>query len=174
MLARLVERLKKPVPDDAKGWVILARSYRALGRFAEAAEAFGRSEGAGRESDPTLLADHAEALAQANGGTFTKQAETLHRRALELDPNEPQTLFLAGAAASDRQDFAAAADYWERLLPQLEAGSEEALSLKAAIDEAHEAAGPRAGEPSKNPKRLLRPGAVRQPFWAADWPPRPS
>ena len=39
---------------------------------------------------------------------------------------------------TDCQDFAAAADYWDRLLPQLEAGSEEAVSLKAAIDKARD------------------------------------
>ena len=159
MLARLVERLKAN-PDDTKGWVILARSYKALGRFAEAAEAFGHGA-ALVESDPTLLADHAEALAQANGGTFTKQAENLVARALKLDPNEPQALFLAGAAASDRQDFAAAADYWDRLLPQLEAGSEEAVSLKAAIDKAREAAGPRASKPGKKTEAAPSPkGAI--------------
>ena len=40
MLAGLVEKLKKN-PDDSKGWVMLARSYKVLGRFPEAANAYG-------------------------------------------------------------------------------------------------------------------------------------
>ena len=139
MLARLVERLKAN-PDDSKGWVMLARSYKALGRFAEAADAFARGA-ALVESEPPLLADYAEALVQANGGQFTGKADALVARALKLDPDEPQALFLAGASASDRKDFAAAVEHWSRLLPQLEAGSEEADSLSAAIDKAREIAG---------------------------------
>lgn len=155
MLARLVERLKAN-PDDTKGWVILARSYKALGRFAEAAEAFGHGA-ALVESDPTLLADHAEALAQANGGTFHQAGRESARPRTQARPQRTTGPVSAGAAASDRQDFAAAADYWDRLLPQLEAGPEEAVSLKAAIDKAREAAGPRASKPGKG-----RSGTVAQ------------
>ena len=39
MLGKLVEKLKAN-PDDSKGWVMLARSYKMLGRFAESAEAY--------------------------------------------------------------------------------------------------------------------------------------
>ena len=59
-----------------------------------------------------------------------------HAAAGKVDPNEPQALFLAGAAARERKDFAAVVDYWGRLLPQLEAGSEEAKSLGEAVDKA--------------------------------------
>jgi cytochrome c-type biogenesis protein CcmH len=69
-------------------------------------------------------------------------------RALKLDPNEPQALLLAGAAASDRRDFTAAADHWSRLLLQLEPGSEEAASVEAAIAKAREIA---TGSADKKP-----------------------
>ena len=36
MLGKLLARLKEN-PDNPQGWVMLARSYRVLGRFAEAA-----------------------------------------------------------------------------------------------------------------------------------------
>ncbi len=151
MLARLVERLKAN-PGDTKGWVMLARSYKSLGRFAEAAEAFSHG-GALVEGDAALLADYAETLAQANGGDFTDKADALLARALKLDPSEPQALFLAGASASDRRDFVAAIDYWGRLLPQLEAGSEEASSLSAAIDKAREILGPAGAANNKATKK---------------------
>lgn len=147
MLTRLAERLKAN-PDDTKGWVILARSYKSLGRFAEAADAFAKG-GALVDNEASLLADYAETLAQINGGEFNDKASTLIARALKLDPNDPQTLFLAGAAANDRQDFKAAVRYWERLLPQLETGSEDSESLAAAINKARASAGTPAGKPGQ-------------------------
>jgi cytochrome c-type biogenesis protein CcmH len=133
MLVKLVDRLKTS-PDDTKGWVMLARSYKALGRYAESVEAYGHG-GALVDADPALLADYAEVLAQVGGSLQGKPLELL-TRALKLDPDEPQALFLAGAAATDRNDFASVAQYWGRLLPQLDPASEEAKSLAAAVDKA--------------------------------------
>ena len=136
MLQRLADRLRAN-PDDSKGWIILARSYKALGRFAEAADAY--SQGAELlNNDAVHLADYAEVLARASGGSFAGKPAELLQQALALDANEPQALFLAGAAANDRRDFAAVVDYWSRLLKQLEPGSEEAASLGEAVNTARE------------------------------------
>lgn len=139
MLGKLVERLKQN-PDDAQGWVMLARSYKVLGRFPEAAEAYSHA-GALLDADAALLADYAEVLSQTQGGNLRGKPAELIARALQVAPDEPQALLLAGAEASDRQDFAGAAKYWERLLAQLEPGSEEAQTLEAAIAKAREIAG---------------------------------
>jgi len=139
MVAKLAAKLKQN-PDDAKGWVMLARSYKVLGRFADAADAYSHA-GALVDQDPVLLADYAELLGQMNKGSLQGKASELIARALQLDPDEPQALFLAGAAASERLDFSATAEHWERLLPQLEPGSEEARSLEAAITNARKVAG---------------------------------
>jgi cytochrome c-type biogenesis protein CcmH len=149
MVGKLAEKLKQN-PDDANGWIMLARSYKVLGRYAEAAEAYSHAS-ALVDKEAVLLADYAEMLAQANNGTLQGKPTELLARALKLDPNEPQALLLAGAAASDRRDFAAAADYWSRLLPQLEPGSEEAASLEGAIGKARELAAqsPRRDKPAK-------------------------
>ena len=144
LLQRLVDRLKAN-PDDTQGWIVLARSYKALGRFAESAEAFARI-GPQLDSDAALLADYAGALAQANGGRFDGKPDELLARALKIDPNDPQTLFTAGAAASERQDFAAVTDYWGRLLLQVEPGSEDARFLEAALNKAQEALGNQNGK----------------------------
>jgi len=136
MLARLVDKLNKN-PGDSQGWAMLARSYKALGRYAESAEAYGHT-GALLDSDAVLLADYAEVLGQVHGGSLTGKPSELIARALMIDPNEPQALFLAGAAATDRQDFSGVIDYWGRLLLQLEPGSEDARSLEAAVSKARE------------------------------------
>ena len=133
MLKGLVERLKAN-PDDHKGWIMLARSYKVLGRFADAAEAFSHG-GPVLENDPTLLSDYAEVRVRASRGKFDSKTDELLKQALKLNPDEAQALFLAGVAAEERRDFAAAITHWQRLLPQLEPGSEEVRSLKASITE---------------------------------------
>jgi cytochrome c-type biogenesis protein CcmH len=90
---------------------------------------------AGR-SDPALLADYAEVLSEVNGGKLQGRPSELIAQALKIDPDEPQALLLAGAAASERQQYAAAADHWARLLTQVETGSDEAKALAAAISRA--------------------------------------
>ena len=147
ILAKLAERLKAN-PDDAKGWVMLARSYKSLGRFAEAIDAYAHGS-ALVDTDAYLLADYAEAIVQKNNGRFDAKADALVARALKLDANSMLALFLAGNSANDREDFAAAIGYWERLLPQLDANSEDADAVQDAIDKARTAITQRGGKPPK-------------------------
>ena len=137
MLVKLETRLKAN-PDDAKGWVMLARSYKALSRYAESAEAYRRA-GTLVDNDPALLADYAEALAQVAGSLEGRPLELI-ARALKLDPGEPQSLFLAGAAASERKDYAAVVEYWGRLQAQLDPGSPDGQAIAEAVDQARAAA----------------------------------
>lgn len=149
MVGKLAEKLKNN-PDDAKGWVMLARSYKVLGRFAEAAEAYSHAS-AVVDTDAALLADYAEMLAQTRNGNLQGKPGELIARALKLDPDEPQALLLAGAAARDRRDFAATVTHWERLLVQIDPASEEGRTLDDAIKKARELAvqAPHADKPGK-------------------------
>ena len=144
MLSRLEARLKSD-PGDAKGWVMLARSYKVLGRYAESAEAYAHG-GALVDADAALLADYAEVLARASGSLDGKPAELI-ARALKIDADEPQALFLAGAAASDANDFAGVAQHWGRLLKQVDPASEDGKSLAATVDKARAIVAHGAGKP---------------------------
>jgi cytochrome c-type biogenesis protein CcmH len=132
MVAGLAARLEQN--PDPKGWAILARSYHALGRFAEAGAAFGRV-GDTLDHDPVLLADYADTLATLAGGKLEGRPLELVRAALRLDPNNPMALSLAATAAYQRQDFAEAAQHWQRLLVQLPPESEEAKWLRTRLAE---------------------------------------
>ena len=137
MVARLAARMEQN-PGDPKGWVMLGRSYKAMGRYEEAARAFDK----GREiveQDAQLLADHAEALALATGGSLRGRPTDLLKRALKLEPDDPTALVLAGTAAYEREDYAAAVMHWERLLKLLPADSEDAQSLGDSIGKARAA-----------------------------------
>lgn len=141
----LVERLAAHLrenPDDAAGWKLLGRSYTSLERFPEAADAYAKAA-VRTPRDAQLLADFAEALAMARGRSLEGEPEQLIARALELEPANIKALALAGTAAFARRDYAAAAAQWEKILPLVPAGSEDARSLQASIDEAKGLAGRR-------------------------------
>ena len=134
----LVERLAAAMranPDDPQGWKLLGRTYAALGRFAEATDAYAKAALlAPRDAD--LLADFADALAMVRGESLEGEPEQLVQRALEIDPGNLKALALAGTAAYARKDFAGAAAYWKRMLPQVPADSDYARTIQSNVDEA--------------------------------------
>ena len=138
MVTKLAQKLKDN-PADTQGWVMLARSYKTLGRFEEAAEAYGHATEA-VDKDPALLTDYADLLAQLNDGSMRGRPGELVKRALKLDPNDAQALMLAGVAAAELRDFSGAITYWTRLLPMLEPGSEDATMVEDAIARVRSAA----------------------------------
>lgn len=136
MVASLAQRLAAN-PDDVEGWVMLARTYGALGRFSEAAGAYAKAE-ARFPQNAQLLADYADSLAMAQGQTLQGKPEALIRRALQADGNNLKALALAGSAEFEKQDFAKAAEYWKRILPLLPPDSEMGDSVRASIKEAED------------------------------------
>ncbi len=135
MVAKLAARMEQNPDSDPKGWIMLARSYKAMGRYEEATRAFAKAEQLVVE-DPHLLSEYAEALALSTGGSLRGRPSELLARALKLDPDFPDALVLAGTAAYEREDFAAAAAHWERLLKLLPPDSEDARSLSESIGKA--------------------------------------
>jgi cytochrome c-type biogenesis protein CcmH len=155
MVERLAARMRES-PDDPQGWKILARSYAALGRFKEAADAYANA--AARVSDDAqLYADYADALAMAQGRTLEGAPEKLIARALEIDPANTKALALAGTIAFNRKEYAKAADYWERILAVVPPESETAQAARANVAEARALAG---GAPAAPPPAAAAPAAA--------------
>lgn len=152
MVERLAERLKG-APGDTEGWIMLARSYGVLGRFAEAASAYAKAAEQ-RPDDAQLLADYADALAMAQGRALGGEPEKLVARALRLEPNNVKALALAGTAAFERSDYRGALGYWRQALPFVPDGTGIADSIRSGIAEAES----RLGAPavSNAPARIAR------------------
>lgn len=137
MVAQLAQRLENPSADrpaDPEAWEMLARSYAALQRYPEASKAYARAS----ELAPTnaqLLADHADVLAMLQGQSAAGEPTRLIERALKLDPNNLKALALAGSAAFERKDFAAATTYWTKARAGAPAGSEFASALDRSLAE---------------------------------------
>ncbi|MDI6748885.1 MAG: c-type cytochrome biogenesis protein CcmI [Rhodocyclaceae bacterium] len=125
-------------PENYKGWAMLGRSYKALGRFPEAVRAYERT-GPLLESSADLLVDYADALAAAQG--FDDKTLAVLDRALKLDPAQPQGLWLRGTAAFEAKRYEKAVSDWEALLALLEPGSEDARAIEANIAEARQLGG---------------------------------
>ncbi len=164
MVERLAEKLQQE-PDNLEAWVMLARSYKHFGRFDEAARAYGRVV-ARVEPNANLLADYADVLAMAQGQKLQGEPERLIAKALELDPKHLKALALAGSAEFEKKNYAAAAQYWQRMLPLVPPDSEQAKAVSANVAEARSLAGlgtmkaegpptPRAGDgPSQGQGRV--------------------
>lgn len=157
MVQRLADRLEQN-PEDLEGWKMLGKSYSVMGRFAEASNAYAKAA-ARAPRDPQLLADLADALAMARGQKMKGEPEELVLRALQLDPKNLKALALAGTAAYERQDFAGAAAYWERMLPLVPRDSEDARTIATNVAEAKALAGG-ASVPAEG-KAAAQAGALR-------------
>ncbi len=145
MVEKLAQRMQAQ-PDDAKGWLMLGRSYAALQRFPDSAKAYARAV-ALTPNDAQLLVDYADvlaAVAQSAAGEPTK----LITRALQIDPGNLKALALAGSAAFERKDYVGAIAYWTQARTAAPAGSEFAQGLDASLAEARAAAGPAGNAPS--------------------------
>jgi len=139
MVAEFAAKMEKE-PDNLKGWAMLARSYRILGRNAEAANAYARA-GSFVDSDPQLLADYADVLAANADGNFAGKPQQLINKALALDPNNLLALWLSGTAAFNAQNYKAAVQSWEKLAKQLPPDTDETRAITASIAEARSKGG---------------------------------
>ncbi len=139
MIDTLAQRLKAN-PDNPKGWAMLARSYKVMGRFDEARQAFEKA-GDLVNQEPDLLVDYADLMAvQANGSLEGKPLELVNK-ALQISPQHPMGLMMSGVAAYRRSEFKLAITQWEKLMTVLEPGSPDAQQVEADIADARSKAG---------------------------------
>jgi len=155
-LNTLIDQLRKKLeqnPNDAVGWGLLARSYMAMERYADAVPIFERAT----KLDPNnagLLADYADALGVHQGRKLDGRPEALIQKALKLDPHNVKALMLSGTIAYNRKDFARAAKEWEDAHAYLPPDDQESSDqLKASIAEAKRrlGGGPSMGMMVANP-----------------------
>ena len=139
MISGLAQRLKNE-PENAEGWSMLARSYNALGRYSEAADAYGRLVKL-LPGDAGLLADYADTLAMSSNKSLQGEPEKLIARALVVDPKNIKALALSGSAAFERRDFQSAVSQWKKILVIVPPESEIARSTMSSIGEAQAMAG---------------------------------
>lgn len=139
MVAEFALKMEKD-PDNLKGWAMLGRSYRILGRNEDAAKAYGRA-GNFINDDPELLAEYADTLVAVANGNFSGKPLQLINQALKLDPNNMLALWLSGTASFTSGNYKLAVQVWEKLAKQLPPGSEELRAVEGSIAEARSKGG---------------------------------
>jgi cytochrome c-type biogenesis protein CcmH len=136
-------------PGDAQGWQLLAQTYVALRRPADARDAYGKL----LELDPAdgvAMVGWAEADSMARDDHLIEgRARELLERAVQADPKSQRGLWLLGISQFQHGQYAEAAATWRRLQPMLEAGSTVAQAvaqqIAAADARVHGAATPAEG-----------------------------
>ena len=139
VVSRIQQRLAEQ-PDDARGWFMLGRAHMALGAFDDAVEAIRRSLQLTGD-DPEVLVRLADAIAMSQQGSMGGEPESLLTRALAMEPQNPQGLWLLGMAQSERGDHAAAISTWETLLPLLAGDARSSDEVRQLIARAQQQSG---------------------------------
>jgi cytochrome c-type biogenesis protein CcmH len=134
VIQSLAKRLESQ-PNDAQGWLTLARSYAFQRDFANAAAAWARAHALVGDH-PDLLAAWADSLLMLNGGRFDARSLDLINRALAMDPNHTKALWLSGTEAFEAGDYARAIEIWERLAALAPEGSKLEQTMASNLAEA--------------------------------------
>jgi cytochrome c-type biogenesis protein CcmH len=115
MIAALAERMTRE-PDRVEGWELLGRSYFALGRYAEAADAYEQAWQRTPNPGSDLKLAFAEAQLLSRKDSVTGLAGQLIEQVLQAEPASPRALLYGGLAAAIRGNLEQARERWNKLL----------------------------------------------------------
>ncbi|MFM9992940.1 MAG: c-type cytochrome biogenesis protein CcmI [Burkholderiaceae bacterium] len=138
-MAQDLEKKLSAQPDNAEGWVMLARVQRASEAFDLADVAIQKALALTKTND--LLIERAEILAQKNSGQFEGEPWAIIRGVLQSEPNNGNALLLAGSASFAQGQYKDALSYWLRVQAILPADSPDAAPLANAIAQARQKLG---------------------------------
>jgi cytochrome c-type biogenesis protein CcmH len=111
---RLIDELNKRLaqkPDDLQNWALLGRTMLGIGKYREAADAFGRAVALAPDR-ADLLSAYGEALILQNEGKVTPAARQALDAALAREPDDPRSNFYRGAADLQDGNARAALERW--------------------------------------------------------------
>jgi len=112
-------------PDDAQSWLDLARTYRGLGREADAMATLKQ---ANQKMPGTidLLEAYADGLSKSiDGEKLPPDFVEVMTQINAIDANQPDALWYLGLAAEKRGDSHRARTYWTQLVSHLPDGDEK-------------------------------------------------
>ncbi len=128
----LIKQRLRNNPEDAEGWFVLGKTYMARQMFDKAITAYQRTYDLVGE-EPGVMFSLADALAMQNDGVMQGEPEQLVRRGLEISPQDPTGLWLAGLAAEQRQDYKGAHALWSQLMPLIQNDPESSTEVRELI-----------------------------------------
>lgn len=133
MVTTLREKLEAQ-PENLTGWLMLGRSYMVMQRYEDAAYAYDKAN-AVEANNPEILLPLADALAMSKQGRMEGRPLALINQVLEVAPENPMALWLAGMGASQAGDQQTTITYWTKLEKLLPEGSEDRLEVRRMLRE---------------------------------------
>ena len=135
MVDGLAARLQAS-PNDAEGWLRLARSYEVLGETDNAREALATAA-RHLSDDPAIIARYAGALVEEAGAAapVPEAAVALYRRVLAFDPGHANGLYFIGLYDAQTGRTEAAVATWRRLLLSLDPAAPAYTEIERRIEE---------------------------------------
>ena len=133
MVNSLAQKMQQN-PADPKGWVLLARSQAAFGRYPQAVAAYERAAQL-LPADAQLMADYADVVVMAQQGSFEGKPQTLIKQALKQDPANLKALALAGTAELRLGNREGSLKHWEKLKTLVAKDSDDYRQFEAIIAE---------------------------------------
>jgi cytochrome c-type biogenesis protein CcmH len=124
----------KDHPEDLDGWLMLARSYAVLGRYADADAAYQHAQSKVMQ-DSAQLVTWIEMRLRLNGMKFDARSNELLDRAATLTPDDPDVLLLRALAAFGRGDQAGGDALVGKLHARFPPGTPEGQNLDAALQQ---------------------------------------
>jgi len=115
MVSRLAKRLESE-PNDVQGWLMLGRSYTALGQLPLAQRAYQRADRLESGRNVEALIGMAEAMVMQSNGAVDPRASRMFEQALTLEPNSEKALFYSAVAAQRRGETPLAISRFEKML----------------------------------------------------------
>jgi cytochrome c-type biogenesis protein CcmH len=135
-LQELEAKLAKK-PENPDGWLVLARSYAELQRYADAARAYGELVKL-VPNESQIWTSYADAMAMNNNQSLLGEPTRFINKALELDPANTTALALAGSSDMERGDYVAAITHWQKLISLLPSDYQDIQMIQDGLKQARE------------------------------------
>ncbi|MDD5319925.1 MAG: c-type cytochrome biogenesis protein CcmI [Methylococcales bacterium] len=145
MVEGLTEKMKNN-PDDAQGWLMLGRSYKFQQQYPKAVDAFANAYRLlGDQAEVMLL--YADAIAYASDKNLAGKPTELIFKALDLEPDNMNALWLGGMAKAQQGDAVAAVKLWKKLAALLPPGSDAQQEIQGLLAKIESEAPQAASQP---------------------------
>lgn len=135
-IGQAVEELKAHLvqkPDDLQGWMLLAQTYGAMHRQAEARDAYEQALRIDANNSVAMVGwAEADSLLRDDHQIEGRSLELLER-AVKLDPQSQHGLWLLGISQFQHDHYAEAAATWRQLQPMLDPDSRVAKAVAEQI-----------------------------------------
>jgi cytochrome c-type biogenesis protein CcmH len=132
MIAELEAKLRAN-PNDAEGWRMLGWSYGAVGRPADAAQAYARAAQVDPKNADYPSAE-GDALVNAAQGQVTPDALAAFKAALKLDPSDPRARFYMALYEDQQGKHDQAMADWIALIKSAPPGAEWARQVRDFVE----------------------------------------